>query len=57
MSKQDNDALKEATVKFVQKVITEVYGQRATRASVAAVARRVIAVLPTNGSQRHGEAV
>jgi len=57
MSKQENAALKEATVKFVQKVITEVYGQRATPASVAAIARRVIAVLPTNGSQRPKEAV
>ena len=50
MTKQEKAALKEATVEFVRMVITEVYGQQPTRASIAATAQRVIAALPANGA-------
>ena len=45
MSKDEKAVLKE-TEKFVQKMITEVYGQRATKASVASTAKRVMDALP-----------
>jgi len=35
---------------FVRKVVTEVYGQRATNASVKATADRLVQTLPANDS-------
>lgn len=45
VSKEEKAVLRE-TEQFVQKIITEVYGQRATRASVHETARRVMDALP-----------
>jgi hypothetical protein len=58
MSKSEKAALNNDAIEFVRKVVTEVYGQRATKSTVTATARRVVATLPsksdtvvsTNGS-------
>lgn len=55
MSNQEQAALKQAAVEFVRKVVTEIYGQRATKTAVSATARRVIATLPTSPSGDNGQ--
>lgn len=45
MSKEEK-ALNKAAVAFVEKVVTEVYGQRASQRTLSATARRVVATLP-----------
>ncbi|MDB4893581.1 MAG: hypothetical protein JWL61_5436 [Gemmatimonadetes bacterium] len=45
MSKEEKTALKNDAVAFVQKVVTEVYGQRASKKTVSATAKRVVATM------------
>ena len=48
MSKQEKAELKQEAVAFVRKVVTEVYGQKATNKTVVTTAQRVIAAIPTS---------
>jgi hypothetical protein len=48
MSKQEIAALNQDAVAFVRKVVTEIYGQRATKKTVAKAAKRVVAAIPTD---------
>jgi hypothetical protein len=51
MSKEDKAVNREA-VAFVRKVITEVYGQKASQGTIAKTAQRVMATLPEKSSAR-----
>ena len=46
MSKEQRAALDEAASKFVHKIVTEVYGQRLSKRTLSATARRVVEALP-----------
>ena len=46
MSKEERAILNQNAQDFVRRVITEVYGQKATNTAVRATAQRVIAALP-----------
>jgi hypothetical protein len=50
MTREARAALNQNAQDFVRKVVTEVYGQRATNASVKATADRLIQTLPAKGS-------
>jgi hypothetical protein len=50
MTREAKAALNQNAQDFVRKVVTEVYGQRATNASVKATAERLVRTLPANGS-------
>lgn len=53
MSKEQKKALDQAANEFVQKVITEVYGQTASKRTVDATAKRVVAtILPAKLAPR-----
>lgn len=55
MTNQERTALKQAAVEFVRRVVTEIYGQSATKTAVSATARRVIATFPTSPSVGNGQ--
>lgn len=54
MTAKEKRALQDDTAAFVRRVITEVYGQKASNATVKAATARVIEVLPRIKSDEHG---